>query len=155
MPKSNDFQILIEWMYLPSFRWIDKIPFKLSSGQASPSKKRHFWSCDLSDWLKCHCSIFKKIPQGYCLNLPNLKRIRLTPEPAEPEALPYTNKLFRLSTYAFPIPLNIFWSYKSINKGDITQKLKISYFMTPVWPIRGGQGVKLTGYLDSPHMLSQ
>ena len=27
--------------------------------------------------------------------------------------------------------------------------------MTPVWPIRGGQGVKLTGYLDSPHMLSQ
>ena len=24
--------------------------------------------------------------------------------------------------------------------------------MTPVWPIRGG---KLTGYLDSPHMLSQ
>ena len=29
-------------------------------------------------------------------------------------------------------------------------------FMTPVWPIRGGGGgVKLTGYLDSPHMLSQ
>ena len=30
--------------------------------------------------------------------------------------------------------------------------------MTPVWPIReggGGRGVKLTGYLDSPHMLSQ
>ena len=27
--------------------------------------------------------------------------------------------------------------------------------MTPVWPIKGGQGVKLTGYLDSPHMLSQ
>ena len=27
--------------------------------------------------------------------------------------------------------------------------------MTPVWPIRGGLGVKLTGYLDSPHMLSQ
>ena len=42
MPKSNDFQILIEWMYLPSFRWIDKIPFKLSSGQASPSKKDIF-----------------------------------------------------------------------------------------------------------------
>ena len=39
---SNDFQILIEWMYLPSFRWIDKIPFKLSSGQASPSKKDIF-----------------------------------------------------------------------------------------------------------------
>ena len=34
--------------------------------------------------------------------------------------------------------------------------------MTPVWPISGvgvgvggGVGVKLTGYLDSPHMLSQ
>ena len=27
--------------------------------------------------------------------------------------------------------------------------------MTPVWPIRGGRGVKLTGYLDSPPMLSQ
>ena len=27
--------------------------------------------------------------------------------------------------------------------------------MTPVWPIRGGRGVKLTGYLDSPHMFSQ
>ena len=24
-------------------------------------EKRHFWSCDLSDWLKCHCSIFKTI----------------------------------------------------------------------------------------------
>ena len=33
--------------------------------------------------------------------------------------------------------------------------------MTPVWPMGGGggggggRGVKLTGYLDSPHMLSQ
>ena len=27
--------------------------------------------------------------------------------------------------------------------------------MTSVWPIREGRGVKLTGYLDSPHMLSQ
>ena len=28
--------------------------------------------------------------------------------------------------------------------------------MTPVWPIGGGRSkVKLTGYLDSPHMLSQ
>ena len=30
--------------------------------------------------------------------------------------------------------------------------------MTPVWPIRGGgggSGVKLPGYLDSPHILSQ
>ena len=65
-----------------------------------------------------------------------------------------TDGLFRLSIYAFPIPLNTFWSYKSNNKGDIRQKLQSSYFMTPVWPM-GGQGVKLTGYLDSPHMLSQ
>ena len=49
-----------------------------------------------------------------------------------------TDRLFRLSIYAFPIPLNTFWSYKSNNKGDIRQKLKISYFITPVWPIRGG-----------------
>ena len=27
--------------------------------------------------------------------------------------------------------------------------------MAPVWSIRGGRGVKLTSYLDSPHMLSQ
>ena len=27
--------------------------------------------------------------------------------------------------------------------------------MTPVCPIREGRGVKLTGYLDSPHILSQ
>ena len=27
--------------------------------------------------------------------------------------------------------------------------------MTPVWPTREGRGVKLTGYLDSTHMLSQ
>ena len=44
---------------------------------------------------------------------------------------------------------------KANNKGDIRQKLKKQLFMTPVWPIRGGRGVKLTGYLDSPHMLSQ
>ena len=66
-----------------------------------------------------------------------------------------TDQLFRLSIYPFLIPLNTFWSYKSNNKGDIRQKLKIGYFMTPVWPIRGGRGVKLTGYLDSPYMLSQ
>ena len=63
-------------------------------------------------------------------------------------------RMHKAAPYAFPIPLNTFWSYKSNNKGDIRQKLKIRYFMTPVWPIRGG-GVKLTGYLDSPHMLSQ
>ena len=66
-----------------------------------------------------------------------------------------TDRLFRLSTYAFPIPLNTFWRYKSNNKGDIRQKLQSNYFMTPVWPIRGGWGIKLTGYLDSPHMFSQ
>ena len=30
-----------------------------------------------------------------------------------------TNQLFKLSRYGFPIPLNIFRSYKSNNKGDI------------------------------------
>ena len=65
-----------------------------------------------------------------------------------------SDRLFRFSTYAFPIPLNTFWRYKSNNKGDIRQKLKISYFMTPVWPIRRGRGIKVTSYLDSPHMLS-
>ena len=71
-----------------------------------------------------------------------------------------TDRLFRLSTYAFPIPLNTFWRYKSNNKGDIRQNsfiilLQSNYFMTPVWPIRGGRGINLTGYLDSPHTLSQ
>ena len=42
MQKSNDLKILIKWMYLPSFRWIDKIPFKLSSRQFYPSKKHIF-----------------------------------------------------------------------------------------------------------------
>ena len=42
MPKSNNFQISIEWMYLPSFRWIDIIVFKLSSRKAYPSKKHIF-----------------------------------------------------------------------------------------------------------------
>ena len=51
-----------------------------------------------------------------------------------------TDRLFRLSIYAFPIPLDTFWSYKSNNKGEKRQKLKISYFMTPVWPIRGAVG---------------
>ena len=51
--------------------------------------------------------IQKKIPQDYCIHLPNLKRIRPTvtelwgkentaltelKEPAEPDILPYTNK---------------------------------------------------------------
>ena len=38
---------------------------------------------------------------------------------------------------------------------EIKAKTPKQLFMTPVWPIREGQGVKLTGYLDSPHMLSQ
>ena len=75
---------------------------KISSGQGCP-KKTHFWSCDLSDVLKCHRSIFRKISQGYCIHLPNMKRIRLMAakllrkenvDPAEPaeSLLPYTNK---------------------------------------------------------------
>ena len=51
-----------------------------------------------------------------------------------------TDRLLRLSTYAFPIPLNTFSIYKSNIKGDIRQKLQISYFTTPVWPIRGIRG---------------
>ena len=41
-----------------------------------------------------------------------------------------TDQLFRLSTYAFPIPLNTFWRYKSNNKGDISQNSKA----TILWP---------------------
>ena len=37
-----------------------------------------------------------------------------------------TDRLFRLSIYAFPIPFLTFLSYKSNNKGDIRQKLKIA-----------------------------
>ena len=48
----------------------------------------------------------------------------------------------------FAIGFNTLWKHKSNNKGK-------SYFMTPVWPIHGGQEVKLTGYLDCPHMVSQ
>ena len=43
-----------------------------------------------------------------------------------------TDRLLRLSTYAFPILLNTFSIYKRNIKGDIRQKLEISYFMTPV-----------------------
>ena len=43
-----------------------------------------------------------------------------------------TDPLLRLSTYAFPILLNTLSIYKSNIKGDIRQKLEISYFMTPV-----------------------
>ena len=38
---------------------------------------------------------------------------------------------------------------------EIKAKTQNRLFMTPVWPIRGGRGVKLNGYLDSPHTLSQ
>ena len=75
MPKSNDFQILIEWMYLPSFRWIDKIPFKLSSGQASPSKKDIFGHVtSLIGW---------NVTAAYSKNSP-----RLLPKPAKFEKNP-------------------------------------------------------------------
>ena len=75
MPKSNDFQILIEWTYLPSFRWIDKIPFKLSSGQASPSKKDIFGHVtSLIGW---------NVTAAYSKNSP-----RLLPKPAKFEKNP-------------------------------------------------------------------
>ena len=37
--------------------------------------KTCFWSCDFSDWLKCHDTIFKFFSQGYCIHVLNLKRI--------------------------------------------------------------------------------
>ena len=36
-----------------------------------------FWSCDFSDWLKCHDTIFRHFCQGYFIHLPNMKRVRL------------------------------------------------------------------------------
>ena len=39
-------------------------------------------------------------------------------------------RMHKAAPYAFPIPLNTFWSYKSNNKGDIRQKLLSSY----LWP---------------------
>ena len=42
------------------------------------------------------------------------------------------DRLSRLFTYGFPIPLNTFSSSRSKNKGDIRGKDEIGYFMTPV-----------------------
>ena len=39
-------------------------------------------------------------------------------------------RMHKAAPYAFPIPLNTFWSYKSNDKGDIRQKLQSSY----LWP---------------------
>ena len=50
-------------------------PFQVIIRTSLPIEKRHFWSYDLCDWLKCHCRISKKNPQGYCIHLPNLKGI--------------------------------------------------------------------------------
>ena len=80
---------------------IDKMLRKLSSSQGCPSKRHIFWSCDLSDWWKCHRIILWKISQGYCIYLPNMKRICLmvakllwkeNADLAE-SLLPYTNNL--------------------------------------------------------------
>ena len=62
---------------MPNFMSIGEALFKLSSGQAHPFGKKCFWSCDFSDWLKCHDTIFKKFSQGYCIHVLNLKRIHL------------------------------------------------------------------------------
>ena len=64
MPKSNDFQSLIEWMYLSSFRWIDKIPFKLSSGQAYPSKKDIFGHVTSLIGRNVTAAYSKKLPKA-------------------------------------------------------------------------------------------
>ena len=42
-----------------------------------------------------------------------------------------TDRLFRLSTYAFPIPLNIFEAIKATIK-EIKAKIQKRLFMTPV-----------------------
>ena len=42
------------------------------------------------------------------------------------------DRLSRLFTYGFPIPLNTFSSSRSKNKGDIRGKDEIGYFMIPV-----------------------
>ena len=66
-------------MYLPSFRLIDKIPFKLSSGQAYPSKKKDIFGHVTSlIGRNVTAAYSKKVLQGYCMHLPNLKRIRPT-----------------------------------------------------------------------------
>ena len=64
-----------------------------------------------------------------------------------------TDRLFRLTTYAFPIPLNTIGRYKSNHKGDLRQNSKATIY-DPSLTHKGGRGIKLTGYLDSPHMLS-
>ena len=96
MPKSNDFQILIEWIYLPSFKRIDKTPFKLSSGQAYPSKKHIIgrnvtaaFSKKFPRAIAHTCQIWKESAQQSQSYKEN--KTELT-EPAEPDFLLYTNK---------------------------------------------------------------
>ena len=71
LPKFNVAQIFICGRYLLNFRWIDKM---LIIWTRTPFPKTHFWSCDFSDWWKRHRSTFRKISQGYCIHLPNMKR---------------------------------------------------------------------------------
>ena len=63
-------------------------------------------------------------------------------------------RMHKAAPYAFPIPLNTFSSYKSNDKGDIRKNSKAAIY-DPSLAHKGESGVKLTGYLDSPHMLSQ
>ena len=61
MPKSNNFQILLDWMYLLSFRWIYKIPFKLSSRQAYKLRKDIFGH--VISLIAYTCQIWKESAQ--------------------------------------------------------------------------------------------
>ena len=79
--------------------------------------KTCFWSCDFSDWLKCHDTIFRNFSQGYCIHLPNMKRIRFmaaklmrkeNTDPANPvdlaeSLLPYTKKRRLITAYTYTI----------------------------------------------------
>ena len=60
----------------------------------------------------------------------------------------YDHKLWKVNL------INVIVCKKDSFKGDIRQKQKICYFMTVLWPIKGGHGVHMTGYIDSPYMES-
>ena len=70
LPKVHDFQSSLKQTYKPNFMWIGEALFKLS-----PFWKTCSWSCDFSDRLKCHDTIFRNFSQGYCIHVLNLKRI--------------------------------------------------------------------------------
>ena len=92
---------------MPNFRWIDKRLHKLSSGQECPAL--HVTSLIGENVIAAYS---ENISQGYCIHLPNMKRIRFmavkllrkeNADPANPadleeSLLPYTNKHPSLDT---------------------------------------------------------